>query len=39
MRKLVLTGVVGLTFLGLVVAPAANANPSLFIVDPSYSRT
>jgi hypothetical protein len=28
MRKLVLTGVVGLTFLGLVAAPSANANPS-----------
>lgn len=28
MRKLVLTGVVGLSFLGLVAAPAANASPS-----------
>jgi hypothetical protein len=28
MRKLVLTGVVGLSFLGLVAAPAANANAS-----------
>jgi hypothetical protein len=28
MRKLVMTGVAGLTFLGLVAAPAANANPN-----------
>jgi hypothetical protein len=38
MRKLVVTGVAGLTFLGLVAAPAANANPSSITSAATTSR-
>jgi hypothetical protein len=38
MRKLVLTGVVGLSFLGLVAAPSANADPGSMISGATSSR-